>query len=126
MTAPLAFALACLAGGVGSTLRFVLDGLVRSRVPVAFPLGTSIINVTGSFALGALTGLAAHGSLPHSLLLVLGGGLMGGYTTFSTASLETFRLASERRIAAALANGAGMVLVAGAAAALGLWLGAIL
>ncbi|RKR73461.1 fluoride efflux transporter FluC [Frondihabitans australicus] len=126
MNPALAFALVCLAGGVGAALRFVVDGAVRSRWSLAFPLGTVLINVSGSFVLGALTGAALHGALSHALLLVLGGGLMGGYTTFSTASLETYRLAAECRIGPALANGAGTLVVAAFAAALGLALGAAL
>ena len=54
---------------------------------------------------------------------MLGGGLMGGFTTFSTASYETVRLALERRSLAALMTGLGMLVVSVACAFLGLWLG---
>ncbi|WP_043675893.1 fluoride efflux transporter FluC [Clavibacter michiganensis] len=124
MTGPLVFALICLAGGVGSALRLLVDGTIRGRVGTAYPWGTTVINVTGSFGLGLLTGAAAQAGLPHDLLLILGGGLMGGYTTFSTASLETVRLAQAGRYGAALANGAGMLVACIAAAGLGIVVGA--
>ncbi|BDZ48148.1 putative fluoride ion transporter CrcB [Frondihabitans sucicola] len=120
MISPWLFLLICVAGGVGASLRFVLDGLVRSRVSVAFPLATGLINVTGSFGLGLLTGLGSNAGLPHEWVLVLGGGLMGGYTTFSTASVETVRLIEQRRWGSALLNGIGMLVLSVAAAALGL------
>jgi CrcB protein len=124
VSGPLVFALICVAGGIGSALRLVVDGAVKGRVGASYPWGTTVINVTGSFGLGLLTGAAAHAGLPHDLLLILGGGLMGGYTTFSTASLETVRLAQAGRLGAALANGLGMLVACVAAAGLGLALGA--
>lgn len=120
MTTPLVFVLICVAGGVGAALRFVLDGVIRSRVRIAFPLATVVINVTGSFGLGLLTGLGSNAGLSHEWVLILGGGLMGGYTTFSTASVETVRLMEQRRWGSALLNGVGMLVVSVAAAALGL------
>ncbi|WP_188668997.1 fluoride efflux transporter FluC [Tersicoccus solisilvae] len=109
-------------GGVGAALRFVVDGLVRARTRGTFPWATVFINVTGSLLLGVVTGLAAAHGLDRAWVLVLGGGLLGGYTTFSTASVETVRLAQGRRRLAALANAAGTAVVTVAAAALGLWL----
>jgi CrcB protein len=126
VTGPLVFALVCVAGGVGSALRLMLDGAVRGRVRTTYPVGTTVINVTGSLGLGLLTGAAAHAGLPHDLLLILGGGLMGGYTTFSTASVETVRLAQAGRLVAAFANGLGMLVACIAAAGLGLMLGGAL
>lgn len=79
------------AGGVGASLRFVLDSWFKNRYPGRIPLGIFLINVTGSLLLGILTGLLLQASGPASmenLGLVLGAGLLGGYTTFSTALLE--------------------------------------
>ena len=114
-----------LAGGVGAVARLVLDGVLRARVRLAFPLGTTVINVTGSFLLGLVTGLALAHGLPPEWRAVLGTGFLGGYTTFSTASYETVRLAQQRRYRAALVNGVGMLAFALAAAGLGLWLGQV-
>jgi CrcB protein len=122
MTVLLVLAVAA-AGGVGAVARLVLDGLLRARVRIAYPLGTTVINVTGSFLLGLVTGLALAHGLPAEWRAVLGTGFLGGYTTFSTASYETVRLAQQRRYRAALVNGVGMLVLALAAAGLGLWLG---
>jgi CrcB protein len=120
---PLIFALLAVAGGVGATARYVLDGALRRRVPAGYPWATTIINVSGSAALGFLTGLAMDSAVPAGVSAVLGAGFLGGYTTFSTASYETVQLVRDRRYAAALGNGAGMAAGTVAVAALGLWLG---
>ncbi|WP_105033756.1 fluoride efflux transporter CrcB [Cryobacterium aureum] len=120
---PLLFLAVAAAGGVGASARLFLDGLVRTRLGGAFPYGTTIINVSGSLLLGLVTGLATNFLLAPEWSLVLGVGLLGGYTTFSTASFETVRLAQAHRYLAALANGLGMLLASVAAAALGLWAG---
>lgn len=120
---PLIFAALSIAGGLGAALRFLTDGLLRARVRTTLPVGTLAINVLGSLLLGLITGLTLNHLLPEELHLVLGGGLMGGFTTFSTASYETVRLAQDRRYLAALANGVGMLIASVAAAGFGLWIG---
>ena len=115
------FLLLSLAGGLGAVCRFVLDGVVRSRWASLLPWGTIAINISGSLLLGLLTGLA----VPDDLRLIVGTGFLGGYTTFSTASLETVRLLIDRRPAAALLNGLGVLVAATLAAGLGLWLGSL-
>ncbi|WP_375503143.1 fluoride efflux transporter FluC [uncultured Jatrophihabitans sp.] len=107
-----------LAGGAGALARFVVDGAVRSRWPSGFPWSTVLINVSGSFALGVLTGLVIFRNDPNTLRLVLGTGLCGGYTTFGTASVETVRLAQRGAVVVAAGYALGsLVLAAGAAAA---------
>ena len=115
--------LVSMAGGLGAVARLVLDGLIRGRHVLEYPVGTTLINVSGSFLLGLLGGLALRLALPASWHLVLGTGFLGGYTTFSTASVETVRLLQDRRWLAAMANCFGLVVVASAAAAAGLALG---
>jgi len=122
----LLFAAICVAGGVGAALRFVVDGLVRGRIKSVFPAGTAIINITGSFVLGLLTGLALHAALPAAWTLVLGTGLMGGYTTFSTASIETMRLIQQRETMQAVVNGFGVLIATVAVGLGGLWLGSVI
>lgn len=120
------FTLLSLAGGVGAVARFVLDGVVRSRVSSAMPWGTILINISGSLLLGLVTGMLGAQLLTPELQLVLGAGFLGGYTTFSTASVETVRLLQQRRMVLALGNLLGTLVVGSAAATLGLVLGAAL
>ena len=107
-----------LAGGLGAAARLVLDGAVRQRVP-GYPLGTVLVNLTGSLLLGLVAGLAAGAALPPAVQLVAGTGVLGGYTTFSAAGGETVRLAREGRWSAALLHGLGMLVGSVALAALG-------
>lgn len=79
------------AGGVGATLRFALDTWFKARFSPRIPLSIFLINVTGSLILGLLTGLVTQPQtsvITENLGLILGTGLLGGYTTFSTALLE--------------------------------------
>lgn len=134
MTIPI-FLLVSVAGGFGAAARLVVDSLVAARLGNRYPFGTTLINITGSFLLGLVVGLAGEAAvligmtglsltgasdIPHDLRLVLGTGLLGGYTTFSTASFDTVRLLRARRYAAAVANGVGMLVVSVLAAVLGL------
>lgn len=126
MPEPLTIALLAVAGGVGAACRFVLDGLVRGRARGILPLGTLVVNVSGSLLLGIVTGLVAEHLASGSLGLVVGTGLLGGYTTFSTASFETVQLLREREWVPALIAGPGMLVVTAIAAAGGLGLAALL
>jgi CrcB protein len=115
--------LVAAAGGVGAALRLGLNAIVHRRVRPDYPIAMSIINVTGSFALGLATGLTSRGAVPDRWSLLVGVGLVGGFTAFSTTSLQTLRLLQERRIGLALANSFGMIALAVLLAALGIWLG---
>ena len=85
------FVAAALAGGIGAGLRYIVDVLVVGGRPGRLPLGILVVNITGSFALGVLTGLGA-GLVGTDLAWVVGVGLLGGYTTFSTVSAESVLL----------------------------------
>jgi CrcB protein len=78
-------------GAVGAYARFYVGGIVTARRPSDFPFGTVVVNLTGGLALGLLTGLAVHGDAR----LVLGTGLLGAYTTFSTWMVEAQRLGED-------------------------------
>lgn len=112
--------LVAVAGGFGAVARFVLDGVVtgRRRAGPGVPLGIMIINVSGSLLLGVVAGLAT-GVLPERLHQIVGTGFLGGYTTFSTAAVDTMSLLRGRRRFSALVNGLGMLVLSVAAAALG-------
>ncbi|WP_456509081.1 fluoride efflux transporter CrcB [Arthrobacter sp. TE12232] len=115
-----------LAGGLGAGTRFVVDGLVRSRLRTALPVGTIAINVTGSFLLGLVAGAVIVHAAPPELQAIAGTGFLGGYTTFSTASFETVRLIQAGRTGLALLNGIGTASAAVGAAAAGLAVASLL
>jgi len=104
-------------GAVGSWARFRVGGLIAARHPSEFPLGTFVVNLTGGFLLGLLTGL----SLMGDALFVFGTGLLGGYTTFSTWMVEAQRLGEDGEWALLCAYLLGSMLAGLAATGLG-WL----
>ncbi len=116
--------LVALAGGLGAASRFLVDDLVNrwlrrdGRVQPLVPWATILVNVSGSLLLGLLVGAAAGRALEPDLLTVAGTGFCGGYTTFSTAMVETFRLAQRRRpgLAALSILGSSALCMAAAAA----------
>lgn len=114
-----------LAGGAGAAARFVVDGAIRHRWGSTFPWATLTVNVTGALLLGVVTGVVLAGG-PGTLAAVVGVGVCGGYTTFSTASFETVRLVQQRRPWAALVSAAGNLGLTAGAAAAGLALVAVL
>ncbi|MER0482586.1 fluoride efflux transporter CrcB [Streptomyces sp. Edi2] len=89
---------------VGAPLRFLTDRYVQSRHDAVFPWGTFTVNVTGSLILGLLTGAASAGAASSHVQLLIGTGLCGALTTYSTFSYETLRLAADRARASAVAN----------------------
>lgn len=117
------FLLTVLAGGLGAAARFAVDESIPARIRKRFPFGIMLVNVTGSFLLGLVIGATqsavAGGGDPASWSVVGGTGFLGGYTTFSTASLDSLRLLQEKRWVPALINGPGMLIACAAAAALG-------
>ena len=107
--------LVAIAGGLGASLRLVTDGVVRSLAGARLPWGTLLINVLGSAGLGTLmgSGLGAHTAS------VVGTGLLGGFTTFSTASFESAALVLDKRWAGAALYTVGTLVLSVAAAVLG-------
>ena len=92
-----------LGGAVGAILRFLL-GQVVPKLGSGFPLATFDVNFLGCFAIGAVVGLAGRQrGLDPSLVLFLQPGICGGFTTFSTFSLETLSLIENGKLAVALA-----------------------
>lgn len=79
---------------VGGNARYILAKSVGSMIDARFPLGTFIINISGSFILGIIGGLVAQRAIPHAdaARLALGVGFCGGFTTFSTFEFETHAL----------------------------------
>ncbi|MFV0132375.1 fluoride efflux transporter CrcB [Streptomyces sp. HMX87] len=112
---------------VGAPLRHLTDRAVRARHDSVFPWGTFAVNVTGCLVLGVLTGAVTYGAASHSVQLLLGTGLCGALTTYSTFSYETLRLAESgarflaaANVVASVAAGLGAVFL-GAAVAQAVW-----
>ena len=101
------FLVVALGGLVGAPSRYLLDRAISTRVESDLPWGTFVINVTGSFVLGLLTGLTLASHLPGLLKALLGTGFCGAYTTFSTFTFENIRLFEDGR----LLEGAGNIVV---------------
>ncbi|NTW71076.1 MAG: fluoride efflux transporter CrcB [Eubacteriaceae bacterium] len=84
------YLLAGVGGIFGSLTRFILGRKISQKKGGSFPSGTFVINVTGAFLLGVVSGL----ELPESGYILIGDGFLGGYTTFSTFMYEGFDLIS--------------------------------
>jgi fluoride exporter len=102
-------------GGIGAITRFIVDETIGSRVLTDFPLGTFVVNISGAFIFGLLTGLAVTGVG----LVLAGTATLGSYTTFSTWMLESQRLTEDGALPLALLNIVLSLLVGVGAAALG-------
>jgi fluoride exporter len=91
-----------IGGAIGSVVRYLVAIGVGRVFGVNFPWGTLIINVTGSFLIGAFASLfALKWDLPQAMRIFLTVGICGGYTTFSTFSLDAFYLMERGELAAA-------------------------
>ncbi|MEB2346855.1 MAG: fluoride efflux transporter CrcB [Deltaproteobacteria bacterium] len=112
-----------LGGGIGSVLRYLVGGWVQGAAGTAFPWGTFVVNASGCFAIGVLATWLTERSAPApelgTFLLV---GVLGGYTTFSSFGIETFRLLE----AAAWLHAAGNALGSMAAGLAGVTAGVLL
>ena len=111
-------------GAIGAPLRYLTDRAIAARLDPVFPWGTFTVNVAASLLLGVLTGAAT--SLLGWLPPLLGTGLAGALSTYSTFGYETVRLIQSGARAYALVNVVSNVLASLAAAAVGLWVGATL
>ncbi|ROS75257.1 CrcB family protein [Cellulomonas sp. PhB143] len=120
------FLLVMLCGGLGAATRFVVDGAVRTRLRTAFPWATVTVNVSGSLLIGVVMGAVLFHGSGEGWHLLVATGFCGGYTTFSTAMVETVRLAQSGRARLAATNALGTLLLAVAACAAGLGLAALL
>ncbi len=117
--------LLAIGGAIGTICRYWLaKWLGETAGGKVFPLGTFVINVTGSFVLGMVATIILERLPPthQDWYLLLGTGLCGGYTTFSTFEWETYKLVRDGSLWIALANVVGSVVVG----FLGIVMGAVL
>lgn len=100
-----------LGGCVGSVCRYLV-GLALAPISILFPVSTLLINLSGSFLIGVISELSLQTTLLHpDLTLFLTTGICGGFTTFSTFSLETSRLLEDGRTIAGIVYAAASVLL---------------
>jgi len=114
-----------LGGGLGSLARWGASGLIANKLGETFPWGTLIVNITGCFIIGffaAATGPEGRWIAPATLRQFFMLGICGGYTTFSSFSLQTLTLAQDGQWVKAGANILGSVVLC----LLGVWLGHVL
>ncbi|HVJ31463.1 MAG TPA: fluoride efflux transporter CrcB, partial [Gammaproteobacteria bacterium] len=103
-----------LGGALGSVARYAFSGVAVRWLGAGFPYGTLFVNVTGSFTIGLLAALVASDGRPllgadaRACLLV---GVLGGFTTFSSFSLETLNLARSGALGPAILNVAASVVL---------------
>lgn len=112
-----AVAVAC-GGAVGAVCRFTLNDAIMAHLTSGFPYGILCINVLGGFIMGLLQGCIARSGKPYTVLYsLLGTGFLGGFTTFSTFSIDTFELYAAGSLSAAaynvIANAALCIVAAG-------------
>jgi CrcB protein len=120
----LRYLLIAVFGALGAISRYALDGWISDATRGQFPWGTLVINLVGSFALGVVVELTTSRLLPHpNWRIALGIGFLGAFTTFSTFTYETVRLAEDSAYALALLNVLAMTTLGLTAAAAGLLLG---
>ncbi|MEV0590081.1 fluoride efflux transporter CrcB [Nonomuraea cavernae] len=115
-----------LGGAIGAPARYLIDRYVQSRRQGVFPWGTLTVNVLGSLVLGFLLGMGAGAGLPEQVLLLVGTGICGALTTFSTFGFETLRLLEEGAVTEAVLNAVGSLVLGVLAAFGGYLLGGLL
>ena len=95
-----------IGGGIGSISRYLVTTLVKNFTTIPFPFGTLTVNVIGSFLMGIVTAIIASKMSENgeSLRLLLAVGFLGGFTTFSSFSMETLTLIEKNEVFYALAN----------------------
>jgi fluoride exporter len=111
-----------LFGALGSLARYGVGLLARAWFGAAFPWGTLLINIFGSFVLGLIVSLAFSGRVSESTRLAIGVGFCGAFTTFSTFELETQQLFAQGRGLEAVGYAAMSFVFGFAAVVTGQWI----
>lgn len=88
----LRFFVVAAGGAIGTLLRYIVGGLDYRFSNGVFPVSTLVVNVTGSLVIGFLWGIVDRFAISPNVRMFIFIGILGGYTTFSTFSLETFNL----------------------------------
>jgi CrcB protein len=118
-----------IGGALGSMARFWLANTMALLAGTEFPWGTLLINIIGSFVIsffGFLTGTSRHFAVPNEVRVFVTVGLCGGFTTFSSFSIQTVELVRTGEAARAALYVAASVIICLAACALGFWSAALI
>jgi len=91
-------------GAIGTLLRYSLSGLTYNYINGIFPWGTLVVNLAGSFAIGFLWGIFEIENMSPAIRNFVFAGILGGFTTFSTFTLESFNLLRDGEIRLAISN----------------------
>jgi CrcB protein len=116
------YVMIALGGALGALARYQLGSMIQARVPVGFPWGTFIVNITGCLVMGVATTVLADRLVHPNWRFLIPIGFIGAYTTFSAFELETFRAVSDGAWLVGGLNVIGSVL----AGYVALWLGVVL
>jgi CrcB protein len=115
-----AYLLVMVGGAAGAAARLALGNALAARLGTAFPWGSLTVNVAGCLAMGMLAAWLARGGGSESLRLLLGVGLLGGFTTFSAFSLDWWQLVERGAVGSAMLYAAASLVATLAALGLGL------
>ena len=116
------YAMIALGGALGAIARYQLATFIQARIPVGFPWGTFIVNITGCLVMGVTTTVLTDRLVHPNWRFLIPIGFIGAYTTFSTFELETFRAVNDGAWLVGGLNVVGSVL----AGYIALWLGVVL
>jgi CrcB protein len=103
-------------GAIGAALRYLTGAALAARSASGWPWGTFAVNLIGGFAMGLLAASVLRGSASEPIRLFMGVGVLGGFTTFSAFSLESFQMIERGQFG--LAGGYALASVIGSVAAL--------
>src|SRR4051812_8548060 len=111
-----------LGGSLGAAARFLIGGFIKNKVKSVhlFPMGTWVINITGSFLLGVMANLHLANQISDGVWFFGGVGFCGAYTTFSTFGYETITLLQANKIKVAIVYVTTSVIVGAVSATMGL------
>ena len=93
-----------IGGGLGSLFRYLLSGVIQKQSSSLFPYGTLAVNLIGALVMGFLWELFQSITVSSNIRVFIFMGILGGFTTFSTFSLETFNLIKDKQYMVALIN----------------------
>jgi fluoride exporter len=111
-----------IGGAIGAGLRFMTGATLTPPVASAWPWGTFAVNLVGGLVMGMLTALVLRGSVSEAMRLFFGVGILGGFTTFSAFSLESFQMVERGQLSMAVAYALASVFGSIAMLGAGFWI----